>query len=164
MDWIALLFGVGAMLCLFLIYQQKSRRNILLCKLGADICWVVHYLCLGGIAGAIPNGLGIFRELVFLHRKNKKWASSPCLFILAGWALGISTFRSPINILPIAASSFVTISLWLDNPRLTKLISLPVCTAFFIYDFSIGSYVGVVNESLSIFSIALSFIKEGKQI
>ena len=86
------------------------------------------------------------------------------LDFLAGWALGISTFRSPINILPIAASSFVTISLWLDNPRLTKLISLPVCTAFFIYDFSIGSYVGIVNESISIFSIALSFIKEGKQI
>ena len=88
----------------------------------------------------------------------------PCLFIFVGWGLGISTFRSPINILPIAASSFVTISLWLDNPRLTKLISLPVCTAFFVYDLSISSYVGMVNESLSIFSIALSFIKEGKQI
>jgi hypothetical protein len=81
-----------------------------------------------------------------------------------GWGLGISTFRSPINILPIAASSFVTISLWLDNPRLTKLISLPVCAAFFVYDLSISSYVGMVNESISIFSIALSFIKEGKQI
>ncbi len=167
MNWISQIFGLGAMVFLFLIYQQKSRRNILLCKLGADICWVVHYLCLGGIAGAIPNGLGIFRELVFIQRKRRKWANGlwwPALFILLGWALGLRTFRSPINILPIAASTFVTVSLWLDHPRLTKLISLPVCAAFLVYDVFIGSYVGVVNESLSILSILLSLIKEGRKM
>lgn len=163
MNWLSWFFGIGAMACLFFVYQQKSRGNILLCKLGADLCWVVHYLCLGGIAGMIPNAVGIFRELVFINRKKRKWAASflwPCLFILSGWVLGFRTFHAFYNILPIGASTFVTVSLWLDNPRLTKLISLPVCAAFLIYDCFVSSYIGVCNESVSIFSILLSFMKE----
>lgn len=161
----AQLFGLGAMLSLFLIYQQKSRKRMLISKLSADICWVIHYLCLGGIAGMIPNAVGIFRELVFVNRKDKKWAALilwPILFILINWGLGISTFKSAFNILPIAASTFVTVSLWIDNPKLTKLISLPVSFAFMLYDIYIGSYIGIANEIISMSSIVIFFIKERK--
>lgn len=151
------------MISLFLIYQQKSRKKILICKLSADIFWSVHYLCLGGIAGLIPNIVGIFRELVFINRKDKKWAGSILwmfLFIVINWTLGIRTFNSLFNVLPIAASTFVTISLWIDNPRLTKIISLPVSAAFMVYDFYVGSYIGMVNESIAIISIVAYFIRE----
>ncbi|MBQ8868971.1 MAG: YgjV family protein [Oscillospiraceae bacterium] len=162
---ISQILGLGAMLSLFLIYQQKSRKKMLFAKLSADVCWVAHYLCLGGIAGMIPNAVGIFRELIFINRKDKRWAASrlwPILFILINWALGARTFHSLFNILPIAASTFVTISLWIDNPRLTKIISLPVSLAFMTYNFYIGSYVGVINEAIAIISIILSFAKERK--
>ena len=160
----AQLLGVGAMVSLFLIYQQKDRKRILAAKLSADLFWVAHYLCLGGTAGLIPNAVGIFRELIFMNRKSHRWANSflwPLLFILINWSLGIHTFRSLLNILPIAASTFVTVSLWIDNPRLTKIISLPVSLAFMVYDFSIGSYVGVLNETVSITSIIIYFIRKG---
>lgn len=65
MDITAQFFGIGAMLSLFMIYQQRTRKNIIIAKLTADICWVIHYLLLGGIAGMIPNAVGIIRELVF---------------------------------------------------------------------------------------------------
>ncbi len=162
MKIITQIFGLGAMLSLFLIYQQKSRKKILLAKLSADICWVAHYLCLGGTAGMIPNAVGILRELIFINRKDKKWAASilwPILFILLNWILGFRTFHSWYNLLPITASTFVTISLWIDNPKLTKLISIPISTAFLIYDIIIGSYIGVINEAVSIFSIVLYFSK-----
>lgn len=71
MKFIAQMFGLLAMASLFLIYQQKKRKNMLAFKLSADICWVIHYLCLGGIAGMIPNAVGIFREIIFLFRKRK---------------------------------------------------------------------------------------------
>ena len=163
MIFTAQLFGIGAMIALFCIYQQQNRKHILFAKLTADICWVVHYLCLGGIAGMIPNLVGIFREVIFLHRKEKRWASHiiwPILFILLNWTLGFRTFHTFFNLLPITASTFVTISLWIDNPRLTKLISLPVSLSFGIYNACIGSYVGILNESIAICSILLSFIKE----
>lgn len=166
MKIIAQIFGIGAMVSLFLIYQQKSRKKIIAAKLSADLFWVAHYICLGGFAGMIPNFVGIFRELIFINRKNKKWASSivwPVIFIIINWGLGISTFNSIFNVLPIAASTFVTVSLWIDNPRLTKIISVPVSLAFLIYDIYIGSYIGVINETIAIGSIILFFIKERRK-
>ncbi len=162
MKIIAQILGIGAMLSLFLIYQQKDRKKMILAKLSADVFWVAHYLLLGGIAGMIPNAVGIFRELVFVNRKDKKWAACavwPIVFILINWGLAFRTFNSLFNILPIAASTFVTISLWIDNPRLTKIISLPVSLTFMTYDFYVGSYVGIINEAVSITSIIIYFIR-----
>ena len=138
MNILAQLFGIGAMIALFSVYQQSERKKLIAAKLCADVCWVIHYLLLGSIAGMIPNFIGIFRELVFMKRESKKWADKlvwPILFILCGWGMGIYTFSSAFNILPIVASTFVTISLWIKNPRLTKLRTIPVCTAFMVYDF-----------------------------
>lgn len=159
---ISWLFGLGAMLSLFLIYQQKDRKKLIIFKLCADVCWAVHYLCIFAPGGMIPNLVGIFRELVFVNREEKKWAGRvfwPIFFILINLTLGIITANRFINFLPITASVFVTVSLWLKNPTLTKIISVPVSAAFLIYDIFVGSYVGIVNESLAICSIIISFIK-----
>lgn len=150
------------MIFLFCIYQQKKRKNLILCKLGADICWVIHYLSLGAIGGAIPNFVGIFRELVFVRRKEKSWANSifwPCLFIGINLLLGFLTMKSYINLLPITASVFVTVSFWIDNPKTTKIISFPVSCSFLVYDIFVHSWIGIFNESLSLISITISLIK-----
>ena len=165
MIFVSQIFGLLAMMSLFAVYQQKNRKRMLFAKLSADVCWVVHYLCLGGIAGMIPNTVGIFRELVFINRKDKKWASNiiwPVIFILINWLLGMSTFHSWYNFLPIVASGFVTFSLWIDNPKLTKIMSIPISLAFLIYDIFVGSYIGAINESASILSILMFFAKEIK--
>ena len=163
MKFFAQIFGIGAMISLFCIYQQKSRKNILISKLCADVFWCVHYFLLGGYSGMIPNFVGMFRELVFINRKEKKWANVilwPILFIGINWALGFGTISSIYNLLPITASNFVTVSLWIDNPTLTKIISIPVSVAFLIYDVYVDSYIGIVNESIAIISIIIFFIKK----
>lgn len=166
MNIIAWIFGIGAMLSLFCVYQQKDRKKLIISKLCADVCWSVHYFCLGAYGGIVPNAVGIGRELVFIQRDEKKWANKPyipVLFIIINWCVGALTFASPINILPIAASTFVTVSLWLRDPRLTKIISIPVSLTFLIYDIFVGSYIGIVNESIAIISIIINFIKERKK-
>lgn len=160
------ILGIGAMVSLFLIYQQKNRKNILLCKLSADIFWILHYFTLGAVAGMIPNFVGIFRELVFVNRKSKKWANTPlwvALFIAVNFTLGILSYDEWYDIVPIIASAFVTVSLWIDNPRLMKLISIPVSIAFFVYDVFVLSYVGMLNESIAIVSIIIYFIKNFRE-
>lgn len=166
MNAVAWIFGIGAMISLFCVYQQKDRKRLIAAKLCADICWSVHYFCLGAYGGIVPNAVGIARELVFIRREDKKWANKPFipfLFIAINWCVGALTFARPINILPIAASTFVTISLWLRRPRLTKLILIPVSVTFLIYDLFVCSYIGVVNESLAIASIIINFIKEERK-
>ena len=149
------------MISLFIGYQQNERKKLVAAKLSADAFWVVHYLLLGGIAGMIPNFIGIFREIVFINRENKKWADKviwPVFFILVNLSLGIITMNSYINLLPIIASAFVTVSLCLKNPLLTKIISFPVSCSFLIYDIFVKSWVGVFNESISLISILIAVL------
>jgi len=155
-------FGLGAMVSLFISHQSKNRKGILLGKLCADLFWTAHYALLGAIAGAIPNCVGIFREIIFVNRKKYKFANKilwPILFAIINLTLGILSFKSWFDFLPITASAFVTLSLWIDNPKLTKVISIPVSTAFLIYNLYVCSYIGIANESIAIISILLFFIK-----
>ena len=80
------------------------------------------------------------------------------MFILINLSLGIITMDSYINLLPIIASAFVTVSLWLKNPLLTKIISFPVSCSFLIYDIFVKSWVGVFNESISLISIVIAVV------
>lgn len=159
LSWI---YGVGAMLSLALAYQQQKRKKMIFFKLCADVCWVVHYVCLGAFSGAVPNFIGIFRELVFIRRGHKKWADSSAwliLFIVLNFVLGFFALQSPVCLLPVCASVFVTVSLWLKNPTYTKLVLVPVSAAFLIYDIFVGSWLGVCNESASIASVFFYFLK-----
>ena len=153
------------MISLFLLYQQKNRKNILICKLSADIFWIFHYFTLGATAGMIPNFIGIFRELVFINR-NRKWASHRVwvvFFIAMNIMLSILTFENYYDVIPIIASSFVTISLWINNPDLTKKISAPVSLSFLIYDIFVHSHTGIINERFSVVSIILYYTRKFKE-
>ena len=156
---IAQCFGLIGIICLFISYQQKQRNSLILFKLCSDVMWVIHYLCLSAYGGAIPNFVGIFREIVFM-KNDKKWAKPivwPIFFIIVNWVLAISTWRSWITLIPIVASTAVTISLWLKNPTATKIICVPVSIAFIVYDVFVGSWIGIVNESIALISIASFF-------
>lgn len=158
---VAQLLGFGGMYMLFSMYQQKERKSLLKRKRYADMLWSAHYICLCAWAGAIPNLTGILRETVFMN-EEKKWAKSklwPLVFIAISWTLAIITWKSALSLLPMCASTLVTLSLWVKEPRLTKLLTIPVCTAFIVYDVFVGSYAGIVNEAISLASIMISFFK-----
>lgn len=166
LPWIAQLFGAFGMGCLFLSYQQNERKKLIAGKLAADVMWVIHYLLLGAVGGAIPNFVGIFRELIFMQ-SDKKWARSvffPIFFICLNWTLALSTADLPLSLIPICASTFVTVSLWVKKPRITRIIGAGVSTAFIVYDVFVHSWIGIINESVAIISIALALGKEYKTL
>ncbi len=156
------IFGFGAVISLFISYQQKKRVGFLTCKLAADVCWTGHYFLLGAFAGMIPNFVGIFREIIFMNSEKRKWASSPLWlagFLCLNLTLGIFNYSTYIDLLPIIASVFVTVSMWIKRLSLAKLTVSVACILFWIYNFSIGSLVGVTNESISLISISIFFIR-----
>ncbi len=162
MFYVGQAFGVCAMLALFASYQQKTAKRLTICKLSADVAWSFHYLFLGAYTGIVPNAVGIFRECIFMQRKEKKWANLPAfpiLFVLIGWGVGMLTYAGPISFLPLAASTVVTLGLWTQHPLICKIACLPASACFLIYDIFIGSPIGIVAESFSLCSLALFFIR-----
>ena len=162
---VAQVVGFFAMCSLFYTYQQKGRKQILFGKLVADTCWGIHYLILGAYAGMIPNLVAIVREFVFMQRGKKKWASGiwvPIFFMIINLGIGMWTFKVWYNVLPIVGTMVVAGALWVSNPRLTKIILFPVVTAYLIYNFFVGSYIGVINEIVGLISLILYFIRSKK--
>lgn len=156
----AQIIGFCGTYMLITLYQQNDHRKLLIKKLFADILWFIHYLLLGAWAGSIPNLVGILRESLFIT--NCKKTNSfvlPLIFISINWGLAILSRDSSLSALPICASTLVTISLWVKSPALTRILSIPVCITFIIYDIFVGSYAGILNETLSLFSIAVSIFR-----
>lgn len=158
---IAQILGLGGTYMLFTLYRQKERKKLLSRKRYADFLWGLHYIFLGAWSGAIPNAVGILRETVFIHN-DKKWAKSlvwPFVFIAVSWFLAVASQNSILCLLPMCASTLVTVSLWVKNPKMTRILSVPVCVTFIVYDVFVGSYAGIVNEAISLVSIISSFIR-----
>lgn len=161
LNFTAQLFGIGGMYMLFSLYRQEDRKNLLKRKLFADVLWGIHYLFLAAWAGAIPNITGIFRETVFM--KEKKSPIWLLVFMGINCMLYLMTWKSALSFLPMCASTLVTISLWMKKPVMTKILTVPVCAAFIVYDIFVGSYAGILNESVSLISIFTSLVSAKKR-
>lgn len=152
------LFGFAAIGISYFIFQQKSRKRLLIFKLIADFLWVAHFALIGGYTAVATTGVGVMRELVFLQ-KNKKFFSSRLwlyLFLAAFPATLLFTYSGIPSIFPVISSIISTIGFWCKEVQSTKKFALCQSAGMFIYNGFAGSVAGVVNEVLVLTSIAIS--------
>ena len=162
----AQIVGACGMLSLFIMYQQSNRIKYLCYKLLSDVIWTVHYLMLFAVGGAIPNMVGIVRELIFMREFKSKytkviWAAT---FITINACLGIILANSWIQFVPICASALVTVSLTFKKTNNIRLLTIPISITFLIYDVIVGSWVGVLNESISLVSMIFKTLSQCRWI
>ncbi|MBE6554286.1 MAG: YgjV family protein [Ruminococcaceae bacterium] len=143
-----------------IIYQQRTGRNLLICKLLSDILWAIHYLFLGGYSGFAVACVGIIRESVFLNQKHK-WAQGKrwlIVFIALSVVSAFFTWKSPMNMLPAIASVLSVFGFWRNNPTLSKILAFPISFCMLSYDIYILSYMGIANEAFTLISAIISVI------
>ncbi|MBQ6823062.1 MAG: YgjV family protein [Clostridia bacterium] len=154
-------FGVGGVFANFMIYQQTSRKKLLLNKLIADCLWTLHYISLGAVSGAFVCAIGILREFVFLN-KRKKWAQGKrwlMLFLLLSILSAVLTWKNGFSVLPTIASILSVFSFWKGDPTWTKILSFPISVCFMTYNIFSLSYAGIINEVLVLISTAIGIIR-----
>lgn len=162
-DYLIQTAGFLGMVFIFLCFQCKKYRHVLLSKLTADIFWMIHYFFLGAFSGAATNLVCCIRETVYMFEKNEKrryaWL---VLFVLLNWLGAFLTWRGIWNILPAAVSTFGAYSFWQNNVKTTRKIGILNGILMFVYDIFANSYVGMINESLTIISAASALILSAK--
>ena len=80
LDWIMLIgqaLGVVAVILGFITYQMKSPKALLIVNLITCGVFCAHYLLIGAISGAVMNGIGIIRNLVYTNRDKKVFSVPP---------------------------------------------------------------------------------------
>ena len=161
---IATIIGTLGIVANCIIYQQKNGKNLLLWKLISDVLWLLHYLFLSAYSGCAVALIGVFRELVF-YRENKKGQKRPfflMLFIIVTICSSILTWKGIASIFPALASVISIVGFWKANPKISRKLAFPISGLMLSYDLTCNSYMGIVNEILTMCATAIAIIHNRK--
>lgn len=165
MAWISEIIGWIAIIASVLIYQQKTEKNLLLCKGITDAVWITHYVTIGGYTGAAVSAVALIRELVLSYnaRRGVKSKGILLVFLLASLVCTAITWQGVFSILPAVASLLSVVSFWIGNPRILRLMSFPISACMLLYGNHNGSTTVVINESLIMLSSLLGLIRKDQK-
>ena len=157
---LAIVLGALGILANCIIYQQKSGKGLLLCKLTSDVLWLLHYLFLGAYSAAAVALIGGFREFAFYkqNKKPKKNVFYFYLFIAVTVASAVITWKGAASLLPALAAIISIVSFWRAVPALSRILAYPVSLLMLSYDLTCGSFVGIINEILTIAATTFAIV------
>ncbi len=164
-EWIAQILGILGIIVFLFTYHGKNVKQMLLVKLAVDVIWGAHYLLLGAVNGFATNAICVVRELILLNNDKKLFKSKWWLVILVAvnWIVAIVTWKGIYSILPALVSTLATWSFWIGNPQKARYIGITNNTIMFTYDIFVGSYTGLIAESLAFCSVLLAIFRNKKQ-
>ena len=154
-------FGFAAMATGIIMYQFKKHPTIMLLMMLTAGLWCLHFVCLGKYTAVFMNLLNVARSVVYSFR-GRRWADSkaiPAVICGASIVISICTWEGPLSLLPAAASVFSTLASWQTDTRRLKLLTIPVCAGWFVYNLFGKSYAGMANETLVLASVFIALYR-----
>lgn len=160
--YIAQGFGFIGLVMVAASFQQKTQKKILFFQMLAGFAFIIHFMMLGAYTGAALNFLGAIRSIVFSFKEKSKIIRSPfcpILFMALFAVVGILTWEGPLSILPTAAMVLLSLSFWLTNPRMTRMLTLPGSPMWFVYDVFNNSWTGMITEVFATSSMIIAIVR-----
>lgn len=153
--------GISALLANILSYQCNKHKNIMLVKLISEALFAIQYFLLGALTGSAMNLISAFREFVFYRvvKKGKATKWYICAFSFALLVAGILLWDSWISIFAIFGKIITTISFGMRKPKQVRLLTLPSCFSWLVYNISCRSVAGMITEILGIVSIFIGMLR-----
>ena len=153
--------GYAAIVASMLIYQQKTRKNLLINKAVTDVLWIVHYFLLGGYTGAAVTGVALVREVVFFRSdwRNKNGKRILIVFLCISALCTALTWDGAFSIFAMLCSMLSIVSFWIGEPKVSRIMAFPIAGCMLIYGVSNGSVAAVINEVLVMISSAIGILK-----
>lgn len=160
-----LIQGIGFLgtLLFFLSYQCRSNKSLFRIQLLSYFFYTIHLLCLGAVTGGISYLINLLRSFCLSSKRpflnSRKMCVLLCMAQLA--VLGFS-WAGWISILPVAANIASTIGGYTHNPKKVRLSGMLINSPLWIiYDIFVGSWAGILDETVSELSMLVSIIRFG---
>ena len=166
---VAQIIGLAAVALFLLSYQMKTRGGIIAMNLTSRILYVVQYLLLGAISGAVLDVLGSLASVVAQNREKPLIKKHLRLtFILvnlaiigAGVAVAIVN-KSLLDLLPIVGVALHTGAFWLTKERTIRIVSFIGSPFWLTYNLASRAYGSAIGDLLTMGSIVIALIKYRK--
>jgi hypothetical protein len=152
--------GYIAIVVSMLIYQQKTRKRLLICKAATDVLWIIHYFLLGGYTGAVVTFVALAREIVFFRsdRRDRKGKYILVCFLCISVVCSVLTWGSIYSVFAMLGSLMSIVSFWVGEPKVSRIMAFPIAICMLIYGVSNGSVAALINEVLVMISSALGLL------
>ena len=162
------IIGIFGVAVLFLAYQMKARKMLLLLQMLGVALFATQYFMINALSGAVLNTVCLIRTIFFYFAedkiKNEKgkifssifFAVLICIFGALSW----EGWYSIMMLLCLAINSFCT---GVCNPQNFRKSLLLTCVLALIYNVIVFSIVGMLNESISIVSAIIGIIRFKKE-
>ncbi len=182
---LAQVLGVIAIASNIFAMQFNKHGLIMLFKLIGSFLFCLQYLLLGAYVGMIMDFIGTIRNVIFAYLVKKEKSTTPYIifFAILTIAIGIFTVVTTwsativtvsrwsksiqiatllavlISILSIFAKLISTIAYGFKSAHTIRMLNLPSCSCWIIYNLVCFSFTGVINEILTISSIIIAEIR-----
>ena len=161
MNWLIDGLGILGIITTIAVYQQKTQKRLLLCKLTTDTIWILHYWLLGAYSAIAITIVSILRSIVLLNAK-RRWAQSRYwlwIFLGATVALSLTAWQNAYSALMLFSSVLAIIGYWLGRPFMARLLSIPAAASSLIYNWAYHSREGIVSSMFIILSSIVGILR-----
>ena len=160
--YIAYVLGALAVMFMVLTYQAKTRANILKISLLAGICWVLYYFFENDLVSSVVCLISAVQLVIFILGIKHKWARHILWLFLSlslTIVLGLMTFSTWYNILPIIAGSLVSISTYLKKESSIRALAF-IGLSFWVANGIIGHFwFALLGDTMSLISIIIAYFR-----
>ena len=156
--------GVIAVITFFISYQFSNKKKLLYVQTAGTALNCLHYFLLGAASGFAMNIVGIIRNILFYYFEKKgisvKWL--PYALAVAMGVTSLFFWDGWYSCLIVVGLMLNTIFMGVFNSQNLRKSILLTCSMIALYNIIVGSYTGVITESISIISAIIGIIRYHK--
>ena len=159
---LAHVFGALGLLGITAGDNQSDKKSVLISFLIANIMYGFEFFLLDAMSGFYTCFIAAIRAIVYYiyEKKNKK---KPIFLLLIFWGLiivaGMNSYIDLYSLLPIMGTLLISWGLWQSNLRAFRIVAAIDPINYFIYDFHVGAYIGIIAAVLEFVGAIIAIIR-----
>lgn len=157
----AQIIGFVGLALSIIAFQFKKHKQIVLLKLSSELVFSIQYILLGAWTGAVLDLISVIRNFLFYKFVKKGISTTPVIVVFGVFVVvtGFVTFDGVMSLLPIGSKLLTTVSYGMKNEKWLRIITLPSCILWIIYNLSVGSYAGALTDTMTLASLLIAMYK-----
>lgn len=154
-----------ALIITVIAVQFKTKEQIVMCSILANIVVSIQFLLLNAITGAVVSVINTIRCIIFYYYKKKD--RKPSLIVLLIFEIvavvsGIISWQNLWSVIPIIVTVIYTYGLWQDNVKVIRITTAVAGFGWAVYDIIVMAYVGAIQETSQLISAIIALIRNKK--
>lgn len=164
---LAQICGIIALVFTVISVQFKTKEQIVMCSVFANIAVSIQFFLLNALTGAIISIINTIRCIIFYYYKRKY--KKPSLLVLIIFEIiaivsGITSWQNIWSIIPIVVTVVYTYGLWQDNVTVIRITTGIAGFGWSVYDIIVKAYVGAIQEISQLISAIISIVRNNKKV